>query len=122
MSGQGRDERGRYRETVSLDAVRELFRRSEPRTASEIADALDISNRAALNKLDELHENDEINRKQVGARAVVWYRELNPETAAEALAEATGRPVEEFQVPEEAYPSPELDELEWERAGDAQSR
>lgn len=115
MSRQGRDDSGRFRETVSLDEVRALFRRSEPRTATEVAEALGISNRAALNKLDALHENDEIVRKQVGARAVVWYRELNPRTAAEALAEMTGRPFDEFEVPNDARPFPDLDELDWER-------
>jgi predicted ArsR family transcriptional regulator len=115
MSRQDRDEDGRYREKVSLDEVRQLFRRSEPRTAGEVAEALDISSRAALNKLNELHQNGEIKRKQVGARAVVWYRELNPQTAAEALAEMTGKPIESFEVPEEAYPTPDPDELTWER-------
>lgn len=118
MSQQERDEEGRYREKVSLDEVREFFQRSEPRTAKEIADAIDISSRAALNKLNELHANGEIKRKKVGARAVVWYRELNPQTAVEALAKATGRPVEEFEVPDEAYPMPDPGDLEWERIGE----
>jgi len=115
MSQQERDEDGRYREKVSLDEVRQLFRRSEPRTAREVAEDLDISSRAALNKLDELHQNEEIKRKQVGARAVVWYRELNPQTATEALAEMTGRSIEAFELPDEAYPMPDPDELSWER-------
>lgn len=115
MSQQERDDDGRYREKVSLDEVRQFFRRSEPRTAGEVADALDISSRAALNKLNELHQNEEIKRKQVGARAVVWYRELNPQTAAEALAEMTGRPIEAFEIPDEAHPMPGPNELNWER-------
>lgn len=118
MSQQERDEDGRYREKVSLDEVREFFRRSEPRTAKEIADALDISSRAALNKLNEMHAEGEIKRKKVGARAVVWYRELDPQTAAEALAEATGRPVEAFEIPDGAYPMPDPEDLEWERIGE----
>ena len=114
MSRNERDDQGRYTGKVSLDDVRAFFERSEPRTASEIADGLGISNRAALNKLDELHEQGEIQRKKVGARAVVWYRELNPQTAAEALSEMTGRPVEEFLADEAEYPMPAPDELEWE--------
>lgn len=118
MSQQERDEDGRYREKVSLDEVREFFRRSEPRTAKEIGDALDISSRAALNKLNEMHAEGEIKRKKVGARAVVWYRELNPQTVAEALAEATGRPVEAFEIPDGASQMPDPDDLEWETVGE----
>lgn len=115
---QGRDDQGRYAETVPLDAVRRFFRRSEPQTAAEIAEELDISNRTALNKLMELHDAGEIKRKQVGARAVVWYRELNPRMASEVLAEATGRSIETFEVNEAEYPMPEPDELARERIAD----
>lgn len=111
MSRQGRDPSGRYREQVSLDDVREFFRHSEPMTAGEIAEALDVTGRTVLNKLNEMYAEQEIERKQVGARAVVWYREFNPTTASEVLAEVTGRPAEEFEIPEEAYPFPELDDL-----------
>ena len=114
MSQNERDDRGRYTEKVPLDDVRAFFERSEPHTAGEIADELGITNRAALNKLDTLHEQGEIERKKVGARAVVWYRELNPQTAAEALSEMTGRPTEEFLADEDEYPMPAPDELEWE--------
>jgi len=113
MSPQERDENGRYREKVSLDDVRQFFRRSEPVTATEIADELHVTGRAILNKLNRMHENDEIERKEVGARAVVWYRALNPETAAEVLSDATGRPVEHFEIPDAAYPMPDPDDLEW---------
>lgn len=117
MSRQERDERGQYREKVPLDEVRQFFRRSEPRTATEIAEELGITSRAALNKLNELHANDEVKRKKVGARAVVWYREMNPQTAAEALSDLTGRDVDEF-LPGEEYPMPELHELDWESTVD----
>lgn len=115
MSRQGRDEGGRFREKVSLDEVRQFFHRSEPRTATEIADELDISSRAVLNKLNRMHDNQEIKRKKVGGRAVVWYREFNPPTAAEVLSEMTGRPVEDFEVPDDAYPMPDPDDLYSER-------
>lgn len=111
MSRQGRDDRGRYKESISLADVKQFFRRSEPHTAAEIAEALGISSRSALNKLEELHEAGEIKRKKVGARAVVWYRELNPRLASEVLAEATGRPVEAFEIDHDEHPMPELDEL-----------
>lgn len=37
-----------------------------------------------------------------------------PEDAAERLAEETDRPREEFEPDFNAYPMPELDDLEWE--------
>jgi len=116
MSQQERDENGRYREKVSLDEIRRFFRRSEPRTATEISEELDISSRAVLNKLDRMHENGEIKRKEVGARAVVWYRELNPKTAVEVLSEMTGRPEEDFELPDDVYPLPNPDDLQSERS------
>lgn len=114
MSQQGRDEKGRYAEKVPLDEVRQFFRDSEPHTAAEIADELDISNRAALNKLEQLHEAGEIKRKKVGARAVVWYREVNPRMAAEVLADVTGQSIEDFEFSANT-PMPAPDELEQER-------
>lgn len=116
MSRQERDDRGRYEETVPLDDVRQFFRRSEPHTAAEIAGELGVSSRTALNKLEQLHDAGEIKRKKVGARAVVWYRELNPEMASEVLAEATGRPVEAFEPDLDEHPIPELDTLRREPA------
>lgn len=38
--------------------------------------------------------------------------EYTDKSAAELLAEATGRPVEEFKCDPDEYPTPELDELE----------
>ena len=73
MAEQERDEQGRFEEQVTLDDVLELFD-GEPLSASDVADRFDISNRAALNKLEQLHEQDEIERKNVGSRAVIWWR------------------------------------------------
>jgi hypothetical protein len=39
--------------------------------------------------------------------------EYTDKSAAELLAEATGRPVEEFECDPDEYPTPELDDLEW---------
>ena len=38
--------------------------------------------------------------------------DVEEKSAAELLAEETGRPVEEFEIDEDEYPIPELDELE----------
>lgn len=74
MAEQERDEKGRFEEKITLEAVLELFDGGEPLSATDIADYFGISNRAALNKLNELHERGQINRKNVGSRAVVWWK------------------------------------------------
>lgn len=74
MTDQDRDDTGRYTAKVTLDEILNQFNR-EPLTATEIADHFDISNRAALNKLEELHERGDLERKEAGARAVVWWKD-----------------------------------------------
>jgi predicted ArsR family transcriptional regulator len=69
-----RTETGRYAETVTPEDTLTLFPDHEPRTASEVAEALDVSRRTAYNKLSELADRGELNRKKVGGRAVVWWR------------------------------------------------
>lgn len=77
MAEQERDERGRFEEKVSLNDILCLFEDGEPLAATDVADHFDISNRAALNKLEQLQEAGEIERKQVGSRAVVWWRRFD---------------------------------------------
>lgn len=69
-----RTEEGRYAEEVTLDDVLALFMDHEPRTASEVAEELGVVRRTAYNKLSELADCGEIEKKSVGAHAVVWYR------------------------------------------------
>ncbi|WP_221621774.1 nucleotidyltransferase domain-containing protein [Halocatena pleomorpha] len=60
--------------TTTGDVLQVLKTAHEPLTATEIAERLDISNRTALDKLNELNESDPtVIRKQVGARAVIWF-------------------------------------------------
>lgn len=73
MSERDRDAQGRFEEKIKLSDVLEMFD-DEPLTATEIANRLDISNRAALNKLNDLHDEGMINRKEVGAKAIIWWR------------------------------------------------
>jgi len=88
-----RDERGRYVETVTTERVLEFLRRAdEPMTATELADEFDVTNRAVLNKLNALHEHEDAERKEVGARAVVWWATGRPSPPEEAdtLADVVG--------------------------------
>jgi predicted ArsR family transcriptional regulator len=68
-----RSDDGTYVETVTPEDVLALFTDAEPRTAIEVADELGIARRTALNKLNELAEQDRIQRKKVGGRAVIWW-------------------------------------------------
>lgn len=73
-----RSEGGRFIEKASLDDVVAVLREAdEPVTGTELGKRLDISNRTALDKLNELHDRGIVERKEVGARAVVWW--LDPE-------------------------------------------
>lgn len=69
-----RDDHGQFIEQVTLDDVLGILRRTdEPMTGTEIGTELGLSNRAALNKLNTLHDRGDVHRKEVGARAVVWW-------------------------------------------------
>ena len=69
-----RGDDGRYIETVTPDDVLAVLREAnEPLTGTEVGEQLDISSRSALDKLNELHERGDVERKQVGARSVVWW-------------------------------------------------
>jgi predicted ArsR family transcriptional regulator len=74
MAQQDRDEQGRFEEKVRSEDILSMFEDGEPISATDVADRFDISNRAALNKLDRLKEEGEIERKNVGSRAVVWWK------------------------------------------------
>jgi len=69
-----RDESGRYVQRLAPERLLAVLRRAdEPMTATELAEEFDVTNRTALNKLDQLHEQNRIERKEVGSRAVVWW-------------------------------------------------
>lgn len=83
---RNRDKGGRFIEKVSLDDVLAVFdEQNEPMTGTEVGNTLEISNRSALDKLNELHERGDIERKKVGARSVVWW--LTDERARGGSAE-----------------------------------
>lgn len=69
-----RDDQGKFVEQVTLEDILGILRRKdEPMTGTEIGAELGISNRAALNKLNTLHDREKIRRKEVGARSVIWW-------------------------------------------------
>jgi hypothetical protein len=69
-----RDDRGQFVEQVTLeDVLGELRRVDGPMTGTELGERFGISNRAALNKLNTLHDRGDVRRKEVGGRSVVWW-------------------------------------------------
>jgi len=57
------------------ETVLELFRRhSDPSlTAPEVAEAFDVSNQAANNRLRRLTDRGDLHRKKVGGSAVIYW-------------------------------------------------
>jgi predicted ArsR family transcriptional regulator len=89
-----RNKQGRYVEQVTLGDVRSvLIDANEPVTATEVGERLSITNRAALNKLNELRDTGDVRRKQAGASAVVWWlaRGEDEDTAESAFARRLSR-------------------------------
>lgn len=64
--------------TDSLRETLHVFDSVEPRTTSDVADALDLGRRAAYARLERLVEQEEIETKKVGANARVWWRSNGP--------------------------------------------
>jgi predicted ArsR family transcriptional regulator len=71
---RNRTKDGQYAEQVTPEDVLECFTDCEPRTAREIADELGIVRRTAHKKLTALAERGDLNKKSVGAHAVVFWR------------------------------------------------
>jgi response regulator of citrate/malate metabolism len=71
-----RDDAGQYVEQVTLEHVMAVFDQAElpVLTASEVAETVGCSRPAAYNKLEQLTDRGDLQKKKVGARAVVYIR------------------------------------------------
>jgi len=69
-----RDDSGQYTEQVTLDSVMSVFENADlpVLTATEVAEKLDCSRPSAYNKLEKLADREDLQKKKVGARAVVY--------------------------------------------------
>lgn len=76
MSNTNRDSGGKYTPSVSNeDILTAIDQAPGPvATAAELADVLPIGRRAIRERLLDLTERGEVDRKTVGARSVVWWR------------------------------------------------
>lgn len=70
-----RGDGGEYVETTTTKAVLTAMRDASAPfvTVSDIADATDCSPETARRKLTDLHSDDRVKRRTVGASAVVWW-------------------------------------------------
>lgn len=73
---RARDDEGQYTEEISIDNVLDAFRNADlpVLTSNEVAEVLDCSRPSAYNKLEQLTEQGELQKKKVGARAVVYIK------------------------------------------------
>lgn len=116
---RSRGDDGKYTEKTTLDdVIAVLAERDEPVTGKEVGEELGVTNRSALDKLNDLNGRGMVERKKVGAGAVVWW--LTDEQRAR------GGPVEPlfgliglFDDPEAAERARERSE-EWGEAFDEQ--
>ena len=72
---QGRDDHGRYSPRVSEeDVLRTLRDHPEPvATAGDLAEQFEVSAETVRRHLSRLHGRGAVEKKTVGARAVVWW-------------------------------------------------
>ena len=80
MSERVRDEDGQFIETITPERVLGVIRTADAPvvTAKDIADELGCTPEAVTKKLKQLQKQDRVARRQVGARAVVWWLTEQP--------------------------------------------
>ncbi|RBI60309.1 hypothetical protein DMJ13_18400 [halophilic archaeon] len=113
MSRERNDETGRYVQTLTLDTVLTAMQNaSDPVvTAKELSERLDCSSEAARQKLTQLHEQGVIERRKVGAGAVIWWvtdassepSGINPDDPFWSLKPTAGEPVVEEEIDDVLY-------------------
>lgn len=77
--GVAHGEGGKFEDKYSDDEVLQALIEAhpEPLTNQEVADRIDCSKATAHNRLHELKEGGKVETKQPGARARVWWVDLN---------------------------------------------
>ena len=82
---KNRDESGQFVEEFALEDVIGVLQDSDSPvvTAKEVGEELGCSAEAARQKLLELHDQEIVTRRQVGAGAVVWWLVVDEPTVAD---------------------------------------
>jgi len=75
MPGKDRAESGEYVETTSTRAVLTAMRDADGPvvTVGDVAEAVACSRETARRKLTELHREGRVERREIGASAVIWW-------------------------------------------------
>jgi len=70
-----RDSQGRYTGQIQLEDVLAVLKKANTpvMTAKQVADEMGCTREAARQKLESLHEEEQVEKMKVGARAVVWW-------------------------------------------------
>ena len=86
---QGRDESGRFEETVTEQEILKVFDYEDDPvlTAPEVAEGLrrfgkQITSEGIRSRLEQMADKGLVSRKKLGARAVGWWAEVAPELDA----------------------------------------
>lgn len=92
MSDRERDDTGQFRETVTLEAVLEVFDevRGPVITSSDVAEALECTTEAARQKLTRLYDRGEVDKRKTGRTTVWWYtggERITPDERGDGHAE-----------------------------------
>lgn len=87
MSEQQRDDSGQFGEKTTDQDVLKVFDRSPDPvlTATEVAAELPLSTSAVNARLNRMHEDGLVDRKETGARAVAWWATVAPAASEETL-------------------------------------
>jgi repressor of nif and glnA expression len=87
---QGRDESGRFEETVSEQDILKVFDYEDDPvlTTREVADGLrrfgkQLTSEGVRHRLSQMDDRGLVSRKTLGARAVGWWAEVAPELSKE---------------------------------------
>lgn len=75
MPGKERAETGEYVETTGARAVLTAMRDTDGPvvTVGDVAEAVNCSRETARRKLTDLHDEGRVERRKIGASAVVWW-------------------------------------------------
>lgn len=70
---------------IPLEYLLSVFEGGEPMITSEIEERFEIRHRTAVDKLEQLHERGQLERKKIGTQLAVWWKprrdDLEEETA-----------------------------------------
>lgn len=95
-----RDSGGKFSGSVSRQDILLVFDKladEEPLTTSEVAEELPITRRAVHERLEAMHKDGDLGKKDFGNR-VVWWAEIAPELDPELAEDLQETSEEEYEA------------------------